>query len=284
MLALVSAREARTLDEDLPPLTAALDARGIAHRIVDWDDTTIAWSDFSTTLIRSTWDYTDRLDEFLAWADATATQTRLLNPPAVVRWNTHKRYLVELAAQGVPVVPTRLVAVGTAVPDFDDRPVVVKPAVGAGSRGARHFRGDPSGARAHAQALLAEGRDVLVQPYLDRVDDVGETSLLFFNGRYSHAIRKAPLLAANQEATRALFAAERIVAREPGADEHAVAAAVLGALPFAEPLLYARVDLLRDANGAPVLLELELTEPSLFFAFAPSSAERFVEALAERIS
>ncbi len=284
MLALVSAREARALDEDLPPLTAALDARGIAHRIVDWDDAAVDWSSFSCALIRSTWDYTDRLDEFLAWADGAAAQTRLFNPPAVVRWNTHKRYLVELAGRGVPVVPTRLVEVGAVVPDTDEGAVVVKPAVGAGSRGARHFRSDPSGARRHAQALLDDGRDVLLQPYLDRVDAAGETSLLFFDGRYSHAIRKGPLLAANQEATRALFAAERIAAREPGADEHAVAAAVLAALPFAEPLLYARVDLLRDETGAPVLLELELTEPSLFFATAPGSAERFVRALAERLS
>lgn len=284
MLALVSAREARELDEDLPLLTAALNTRAIRHRVVDWDDAAIDWTQFAAAVIRSTWDYTDRLDEYLDWSTRAAAHTRLFNPPDVVRWNTHKRYLIELSAKGVPVVPTSLIAVGVQIPDFDDAEVVVKPAVGAGSRGARRFLKDAPGARAHAQMLQEARRDVLVQPYLNRVDAVGESSLLFFNGRYSHAIRKAPLLCANADATRALFAAERIAAREPGSDEHAVAAAVLAALPFAEPLLYARVDLLRDAGGAPVLLELELTEPSLFFAFAPGSAERFVDALLERLA
>jgi O-ureido-D-serine cyclo-ligase len=282
MLALVTAREARALDEDLPPLEKALDAAGIAYQLVDWDDATIDWSQFRLALIRSTWDYTDRLPEFLTWSERVSAATRLLNPAPVVRWNTHKRYLVELAAQGVAVVPTWVIEVGQPAPAFDASEVVVKPAVGAGSRGARRFQGDGAGAKAHAQALLDDGRDVLIQPYLGRVDTLGETSLLYFDGVYSHAIRKGPLLAANADATRALFAAERIAAREPGADERAVADAVLAALPF-EPLLYARVDLLRGADGAPQLLELELTEPSLFFNFAPGSAERFVAAIARRL-
>ncbi len=283
MLALVSAREAHALDEDLPPLTHALDARGIAHRIVYWDDAEIDWSRFSSAIIRSTWDYTDRLPEFLAWADRAATHTTLLNPPAVVRWNTHKRYLVELAGHGIAVVPTQLIEVGQSLPDFDDAEIVVKPAVGAGSRGARRFLNDAAGAAEHAQGLLDAGRDVLIQPYLGRVDTQGETSLLYFNGRFSHAIRKGPLLSANADATRALFAPERIVAREPGADELALGERILAALPFGQELLYARVDLLRDASGAPTLLELELTEPSLFFATADGSAARFVEAYAERL-
>jgi len=282
MLALVSAREAQALDEDLPPLTRALAARGISHQIVYWDDQRVDWSGFSAAIIRSTWDYTDRLAEYLDWTDRAAAQTTLLNPPDVVRWNTHKRYLVELAARGVAVVPTRLIEVGDALVAFDGAEVVVKPAVGAGSRGARRFLDDAAGAAAHAQSLLNAGRDVLVQPYLGRVDTQGETSLIYFNGRYSHAIRKGPLLAANADATRALFAPERIVSRDPTDDERTLGEFVLSQLPFAQSLLYARVDLLRDASGAPVLLELELTEPSLFFATASGSAERFVAAYCQR--
>jgi O-ureido-D-serine cyclo-ligase len=279
MLALITAAAARSLDEDLPPLCAALSARGIDHEVVDWDDPVVDWRRYRAAILRSTWDYIDRFDEFNAWIDRIQSLTRLLNPPDVVRWNTHKGYLLELSARGVPIVPTTLIRVGEAIalPTADE--LVVKPAVGAGSRGARRFRNDLPGATAHAQALLAEGRDVLLQPYLARVDQAGETALLYFGGNYSHAIRKGPLLAPNADATAALFAPEQIVAREPGDDERALADQVLAALPFAEPLLYARVDLLRSEDGAPVLLELELTEPSLFFAYAPGSVERYVDTL-----
>jgi O-ureido-D-serine cyclo-ligase len=279
MLALTTAAAARALDEDLAPLCAALAARGIDHQVVDWDDAAVDWRRYRAAILRSTWDYIDRFDEFNAWIDRVQCLTRLLNPPDVVRWNTHKGYLLQLSERGVPIVPTTLVRVGEDIvlPAVDE--LVVKPAVGAGSRGARRFCRDLPGAMAHAQALLAEGRDVLLQPYLTRVDQAGETALMYFGGRYSHAIRKGPLLAPDAEATAALFAPEQIIAREPGADERELAARVLAALPFAEPLLYARVDLLRDEDGSPVLLELELTEPSLFFAYAQGSVERYVDTL-----
>lgn len=283
MLALVSAREAEALDEDLPPLCAALGERGIAHRVVHWDDPAVDWSAFAIALIRSTWDYMDRLPEFLAWSERVAAQTCLLNPAEVVRWNTHKGYLLELAGRGVPIVPTRLLRPGDeawlpAAGEF-----VIKPAVGAGSRGARRFRTGTDDARRHAQALLAEGRDVLVQPYLAGVDAHGETALVHVDGQFSHAIRKGPLLAPDGAATSALFAPEQISARTPTAAERAVAAQVLAALPFDRIPLYARVDLLTGQEGQPVLLELELTEPSLFFAQAPGSVARFVDALLDRM-
>jgi O-ureido-D-serine cyclo-ligase len=279
MLALITAAAARALDEDLPPLCAALATRGIDHEVVDWHDPAVDWRRYHAAILRSTWDYIDRFAEFNAWIDRVCGLTRLLNPPEVVRWNTHKGYLLELAGRGVPIVATTLIRVGAAIelPTVDE--LVVKPAIGAGSRGARRFRGDVADAIAHARALLDDGRDVLVQPYLARVDQAGETALMYFGGRYSHAIRKGPLLAPNADATAALFAPEQIVAREPGSDERALAEAVLAALPFADPLLYARVDLLRDEHGAPVLLELELTEPSLFFAYSQGSVERYVDTL-----
>lgn len=279
MLAVITAAAARALDEDLPPLCTALAARGVDHEVVDWDDAGVDWRRYRAAILRSTWDYIDRFDEFSAWIDRVAGLTRLLNPPDVVRWNTHKGYLLELQGRGVPIVPTTLIRVAAAIelPAADE--LVVKPAIGAGSRGARRFRDDLPAATAHARALLDEGRDVLAQPYLARVDQAGETALMYFGGLYSHAIRKGPLLAPNADATAALFAPEQIVAREPGSDERALAERVLAALPFADPLLYARVDLLRGEDGAPLLLELELTEPSLFFAYAQGSVERYLDTL-----
>lgn len=291
-IALVTAAAARALDDDLAPLTAALDAQGATVTIADWDDVTIDWSRFDLTLLRSAWDYSLRLPEFLARIERIAGQTRLLNPPEVVRWNTDKHYLGDLARAGVAVVPGTFVEpgadAGAALHEFlAVQPVhadfVVKPCIGAGSRDAQRYRRDDRGAAvAHLRRLLDAGRSVLLQPYLDRVDADGETALLFFEGTFSHAIRKGPLLRRGEGPTRALFAPEHIQSRTPGADERVLAERTLAAVPFAGPLLYARIDLLRDARGRPVVLELELAEPSLFFASAPASVERFAAAVLAR--
>ena len=131
----------------------------------------------------------------------------------------------------------------------------------------------------HVERLLKADRSVLLQPYLDRVDEAGETALIHFDGRYSHAIRKGALLRKDEGPTAELYAPEQIDVREPAPEERALATAVLAALPFADAPAYARVDLIRAADGNPVLLELELAEPSLFFLHAPGSAERFATSL-----
>jgi hypothetical protein len=280
-IALVSARAARGLDDDLPPLMAALDAVGLDAAVADWDDPAVDWASFRLALLRSTWDYAERFAEFLAWAERTATLTTLVNPPPVIRWNTDKHYLRELARAGVPTVPTRFVEPGepaaAALAEFLGEGMaewVVKPAVGAGSRdAARYARGEDGAARDHIERLLGAGRSVLLQPYLDQVDLHGETALIYFAGRFSHAIRKGPLLHRGTAPTEALFAAEQITPRTPGIDELQVAERALAALPFAVPL-YARVDLIRSEDASPCLLELELTEPSLFLTHAPEAAVR----------
>jgi hypothetical protein len=291
VVAFVSARAARGRDEDLAPFEAALQAAGVRMEVVDWDDPTVQWESFDLALLRSTWDYTERLREFLAWVDATARHTTVLNPPAVVRWNTDKHYLRELARAAVPVVPSTFVEPGEsaerALDSFlarhDCPEFVVKPSVGADSRDTeRHARTGVEPAVAQARRLLDAERSVLLQPYLDSVDRDGETSLIYFAGKFSHAIRKAPLLPPGVAGSPAvgLLAQERITPRVPGADELRVAEKALAALPFETPL-YARIDLIRDAGGAPTLLELELTEPSLFLVHAPGAAERFAAAVLE---
>jgi len=291
-VALVTARAARALDEDMPPLLAAFAAAGANAEIAVWDDPEVDWARFDLALLRSAWDYTERLPQFLAWVTRAAGLTLLLNAPPVVRWNSDKHYLRDLAAGGVPVVPTTFVDPGAEPPprvleEFLAREpcaeVVVKPAVGAGSRDARrHARSDTGEILAHLQPLLAAGRSMMLQPYLERVDRDGETALVFIEGRFSHAIRKGPLLPAGAPPTAGLFAPEEISPRSASADETAVAERAVAQVPFAE-LLYARVDLIRDATGQPRVLELELAEPSLFFAYAPEAARRFVRAALERL-
>jgi glutathione synthase/RimK-type ligase-like ATP-grasp enzyme len=149
---------------------------------------------------------------------------------------------------------------------------VIKPAIGAGSRDtARYGRAEEAQALAHLQRLVGAGRSAILQPYLDRVDQAGETALIYFGGQFSHAIRKGPLLRAGAGLVEGLFAPEEITPREPDAEELRVAATAVAAMPFGT-LLYARVDLIRDRDGAPVLLELELTEPSLFLLQAVNAA------------
>lgn len=292
-LALVTAAAARDLDEDLPPLEAALRDAGVDYAVVDWHDAAADWSKFKLALIRSTWDYTQRLHEFLDWAARAGAATRLVNPSEVIRWNTDKHYLGDLARAGVAAVPSHFIEPGEDAAHLLDRfliahaseEFVVKPSVGAGSRDAqRHGRDERAAALAHAHRLLDAGRSVLLQPYLARVDEHGETALIFFDGKFSHAIRKGPLLHRGTAPTRALFAPEHITPRTPHADELRVAEAALAAIPYATPLTYARVDLIRDGADAPCVLELELTEPSLFFAHGDGSAARFVEVLQHRLA
>ena len=291
-IALASVAAAHALDDDLAPLLDALHEAGARAEVADWDDAAVDWSRFDLVVLRSTWDYADRLPEFLAWTRRVAACTRLFNPPDVLGWNTDKHYLADLERAGVAIVPSAFVEPG-------DDPVgalgaflathahaaefVVKPAIGAGSRDAqRHGRSDLVCATAHVARLLDAGRSVLLQPYLDRVDEHGETALMHFDGVFSHAIRKGPLLLRGEGPTDALFAPEQITPRIADEGERALALRALQAIPFAGPIAYARVDLIRDGDGTPRLLELELAEPSLFFAHGEGSARRFAETLLAR--
>jgi glutathione synthase/RimK-type ligase-like ATP-grasp enzyme len=286
-VALVTARAARGLDEDEPPLNMALQSAGCGVQIVEWDDARVDWAQFEVALLRSAWDYAERITEFLAWVQRASSLTRVLNPLPVIRWNTDKHYLAELAAARVAIVPSTFIEPGDdagkalqrMLAAHSNTEFVIKPAVGAGSRDTqRHRRTEVAAAVAHAQRLLDANRSVLLQPYLNRVDQDGETALMFFEGKFSHAIRKGPLLPPGGAATTGLFAAETITPRVPGSDELRLAQQVVSAIPLGVPL-YARVDLIRDDAGAPRLLELELTEPSLFFSHAAESAERFTAAV-----
>lgn len=288
-IALVTAVAARTRDEDLPPLESALRNAGADVTIAEWDRPH-DWSRFDIALLRSTWDYPQRLLEFLDWAGAVSRVTKLLNPLPVVKWSSDKHYLGDLEKKEVPTVLTRFVKPGElpdqriaellSQPDVDE--FVVKPAVGAGSRDAQRFgREEREGAARHALRMLTEKRSVLLQPYLSRVDEHGETSLIYFEGEFSHAIRKGPLLKRKEGPTTEFVAKEAITARVPDPAELQVGTRALMALPFATPL-YARVDLIRDQKGQPVVLELELVEPSLFFPFAVGSAEKLAAAVVRR--
>lgn len=282
-MALVTCAELPDLDPDDRLVLAPLAARGIIVEAAVWDDPTVDWAGYDLVVLRSPWDYARRRDPFVLWASEVSRLTRLANPAGVVAWNTDKRYLAELARAGVPVVPTEWVGPAHlwAVPDGGEW--VIKPAISAGSQDTGRY--DLAGpahrslAVAHVARLQAAGRLVMVQPYLPAVDSYGETALLFIGGEYSHAIRKGPMLAGPDDGVAGLYKEEHITVREPTAAERDVATRVLAAAP-AQSLLYARVDLIPGLDGAPVLVELELTEPSLFLGTAAHAPDRLAEAIA----
>lgn len=288
-VAIVSARAAHNLDDDQAPLEQALRDAGAQVRIADWDDPTVDWQSFDIAVLRSTWDYATRLAEFRAWLDRVSACTRLINPAPVVRWNIDKHYLADLHAAGAPAIPVGFIEPGQnarALVDamlvlFTTSEIVVKPAVGAGSRDAqRHPRANVQAICDHVQRLIGAGRSAMLQPFMASVDERGETALLFYKGQFSHAIRKGPMLRAGEEQEPGLFVKEDIAPRTPSADELHAAGRVLAAIPTGVPL-YARVDLLTNDRGEAVLLELELSEPSMFFAHAPGSAALFAQVIVE---
>jgi hypothetical protein len=289
-VALISCAEFPGLDDDDRLLLSPLAERGIRAEPVVWDAPGVRWTDYTLAVLRSTWDYAPRRDEFVGWAE---TVPGLANPANIVRWNTDKRYLETLSAAGVPTVPTTWVEPGGTWRPSDRGEYVVKPAVSAGSRDTgRYDLADPDHRRLaaeHVERLSAAGRLTMVQPYLTAVDTVGETALLFFAGRsgpqFSHAIRKGALLTGPDLGVDGLFKPEMITPRVPAADELSVARRALEAVPgLAERLLYARVDLIPGPEGTPLLVELELAEPSLFLAHAEHAAARFADAIAARLS
>jgi glutathione synthase/RimK-type ligase-like ATP-grasp enzyme len=198
----------------------------------------------------------------------------------VLEWNTDKRYLADLAAVGVPSVPTTIVPPGSALtaPDGD---YVVKPTISGSAADTGRFD-DAADPRAHelVARIHAQGRTVMVQPYLSGIEDDGETSVVFLGGVLSHAVRRAPLLTA-PGVRRPVVVADvlgTVGQVEPTDAQRAVAEAALAAVPGGpEGLSYARVDLIPGSAG-PVVLELEATDCYLFLGFAqPEAVKRLAE-------
>lgn len=293
LVLLATAADCWEVDEDAEALLGAFVAAGMRAEPAVWDDREVNWGGADVVVVRSTWDYPLRRDEFLAWADRVATVTTLLNPPEVLRWNTDKRYLGELAAQGIPVVPTAFVgpgeedAAGMIRASIEHTgQVVVKPSVSAGSRDTARFgRSQTSGAIALANRITGGGRIAMIQPYLNSVDTHGETGLVYFDGEFSHGFNKSALLTKAGEIDHGIFALETIAADRPTTDHLALAEQVLavtadrfGAMPT-----YARIDTLIDGDAGLVLLELELTEPSWFLATDPAAADRAAAVVLARL-
>lgn len=283
-------------DDDMPLLVAECEALGVPVEVCAWDDPAVDWSRYAHVILRSTWNYIECRDEFLIWAEGVAARTNLVNPLSVVRWASDKHYLGDLAARGVPVVPSRFIEPGEdareALRDFlatnsRSDEFVVKPTVGSYSKNVKRFvRAATDEALEHVHRIFGQGRSVILQPYLSSVDRLGETNLTYFDRVYSHAIRKSALLMSDGTVNGPT--ADFRAARVADADEQAVALAILDAtvehLGLERPLLYGRVDLIRGNDGTPMLLELDICEPSLSFPFCGGGAARFARTLGKLLN
>jgi hypothetical protein len=274
---LVASRVDADLFGDGPLLLAAFERVGVEAVVVPWGSASSGWDAFDAVVVRGTWDYIDARDEFLAWA-ASVPAGRLANSLEVLRWNTDKRYLRELEAAGIPVVPTQWS--DQAGWSFPDREFVVKPAVSAGARNSARYRaGDQrDDAAAHVAAIQAAGEVAMIQPFVASVESEGETGTYVFGGSVSHAIRKGSVLRPDVPATASINdnSIDAVSARTVDPELAAFALDVLAVAPG--PCLYARVDTVPDDDGRPLLIELEVTEPFLFLDRAPGAADRFAAA------
>jgi len=257
-------------------LARALEGAGLTVGHPVWDDPSVDWGAFAITVVRSTWDYHHRRLAFLRWIRKAARDGDLWNRPEVLRWNTHKQYLRTLERAGVPIVPTlwtrgpRPVDLADAMDRRGWPTTVVKPAVSVG--GDRTYRIDRRNAREGQRRLEEIGRTgtAMVQPYLTSGAKGGERSLIYLDGRYSHAVCRVPLFDRPEDPPKETLTS-------PSPEMRRIAQSALAASPG--PLLYARVDLIEDAAGGWRVIEVELTEPSLFFVPYPAGARTLAHAI-----
>ncbi len=254
---------------------AVMEDAGVEVESVAWDRPGTDWASFDRVVVRSTWDYSTRLEEFLGWADSVGD--RLRNSPEVIRWNADKRYLAELDGAGFPVPPTLLVAPGGRIPDLDGE-FVIKPLVGAGARDTGRFGPESEPAAIELLAGLAERDQIaMVQPWIEEIEREGETSIVVIGGQVAWAVNKGSFLApdsvvpADPEGTAAAGRDEqlvRLVESRPDQVELAHRVVAWVSSRFGSTPLFARVDMVSTAAAGSVLIELELIEPSLYLGLA----------------
>jgi len=295
-LLLASCDELPQLDEDSAPLLQALRERGVVCRVAAWDDPRVDWSDARAVLARSTWDYTLRRDEFVAWADRVqATDVPFWPGADIIAWNTEKSYLRALEAAGVPTVPTVWVDPGadaTAAAGrvrargWDD--AIVKPQIAVGAEGLCRFTGACTSQTEtialidHVTTLSRDG-GAMIQPYLPGVAESGELSVFFCEGRVTHAVRKHAADGDFRVQPEHGGSFELETPSGPELDAATWAVAAVAARSGAAPLL-ARADLVDGPNGGPVLIELELIEPRLFLRIAPHASAAMADAIVARLA
>jgi len=274
-IALVTCERPIERDEDIDFLVPALLGSGIEVYTPGWSDPAVDWGSYRLAMLSSTWDYHERPEEFRRWLRGAAAATRLRNPLELVEWNLDKRYLRELAAAGVPTIPTVWCEPGGEVAAFEEvvrlgwRDVVVKPVIDLGARNLVRIDAELVPAMLERFAV-----PTMLQPFLPSVVEEGELSLVYIGGQLSHALRKQP--ARGDFRVQPQYGGTH-VRTDPSPEATDIASRAIAAAPGSP--LYARVDLLADSRGALAVIELELIEPALYLDAEPASARTLARAL-----
>lgn len=285
-LYLLTAAALAGLSPDDQVLLRALHRRGVQAEPAVWEDPLIEWARAPLTLIRSAWDYAYRLPAFLGVLETVSRGTSLLNPIELIRWNAHKSYLLDLDKRGIATIPSLLLR-----RDGDGKEerreflemceghdIVIKPAVGAGGKWTtRAARGDTQAATGHVERVLRH-EDALVQPFQSEVISRGEVSIVVVDGVVSHAVRKRGATGEFRVHSEYGGTVEAIAVTPDFAQ---YASRVLAALP--EAPFYARLDVVESEEQGLLLMEAELIEPELFFAYSPDGTELFVDRVLHRL-
>lgn len=294
-IALVTDRANLHIDYDMPPLLEACRELFVKADVCFWDDSSVDWTAYDAILIRSPWDCIENLDSFFTWCDKVDRQTLLLSPPSVARWGLNKLYLKDLSIRGVPIIPSvflspdddggsylvEFLSINTECAEF-----VVKPTIGSYSRGVKRFgRTMTQEALAHMQLLQRRGSHIIIQPYITTIDVLGETDLTYFDNRFSHSIRKGAMLMADGTVNVPTpeFRQPRLADEEEQAVALAALVAAADAIGLDLPLLYGRVDVIRNYSGQPMIMEMEICEPSLNLPFRAESAKFLIQGVLRRI-
>ncbi len=266
------------LDADDRLVAAQLEKRGYDCAVADWRDQTVDWTNAGICVLRSTWDYHLHYPEFLAWLSKVSAQTTLWNDGELVRWNSNKRYLFDLKRESIPIVPTVLFEhsspanLNSVLDEHGWTKGILKPVVGLSTFGVRKIERNEQDTQIHLNKML-QTSDVLLQPFIETVHERGERALVFLGREYSHTVRKS----AFQPLAQAGEAGETL--EQPDEAELKLARQVLAQVK--KPVAFARIDLIRDADGRDLLMELELVEPSLYLNMFPKAISKFADTLCQ---
>ncbi|MFD2513723.1 RimK family alpha-L-glutamate ligase [Pontibacter locisalis] len=271
-------------DEENDALFNYLTEKGLAVTYQIWDDPTVDWTKFDLIILKSPWDYFDKIGAFYAWLDKLEQlNCQVLNPVKTVRWNADKRYLKDIQEKGFKVVPTVWLEKGQtfnaaeAFAALGTERIILKPSVSGGAKNTFALTKQDAESSTESINTLLQEETFLVQPFVEEIKTNGEWSFLFFNGRYSHTVLKT--------AKPGDFRVQHFFGgtiHTPEAPAALLEAAHNIVDSFAEDCLYARVDGV-EINGELYLMELELIEPFLFMTMSEGALERYYEAVVEHL-
>lgn len=266
-IAFITEKELPRLSEDDRLLISPLKKLGINIIPAFWNDPRVNWGDFKAVIFRSCWHYYLKIREFKIWLDKLETQnSNVWNPIEIIKWNIDKTYLINLKNQGINVIPTftSINNLNTKSEDY-----ILKPRFGTDSYDVRRIKRND---------LNIIPKDFLVQPFIKEIVETGEISIIFIGNKISHAVRKKPKTGQFRTNYRS---GSKWTSENLSTEHIKQARAILDS--FKTYLLYARLDVI-EVDGKLMVMEIELTEPFLYFSWHKQAIELFVQELVSKIS